>query len=307
VETVERLTGGASSLSYLARVVATGRPLVVKVAPAGLEPVRNRDVLRQARLLDRLHGSAVPVPGVVWQDLGEPPTIPPLFVMEFVAGTSLEPLFDRDGTDPVEQVGERFHDAARAMARLHAVDPMVIGLGDEPVVELDEEIDRWSRALSTVDPSIAPDWAEVRDALAARTPTPIGPAIVHGDFRLGNLLAEESTVQAIIDWEIWSIGDPRVDLGWFLINADPATYRRATPYVGRTPDVGALLDTYRDDAGRDITDVDWFQALACFKATATWSLIVKHNRRRDQPDADVETMATTLPGLLDRAGALLGS
>ncbi len=53
----------------------------------------------------------------------------------------------------------------------------------------------------------------------------MGPAVVHGDFRLGNLLAVDERITAVIDWEIWSVGDPRIDLGWFLVNADPETYR----------------------------------------------------------------------------------
>ena len=55
---------------------------------------------------------------------------------------------------------------------------------------------------------------------------------------------------------------------------------------------------YAAALGRDLGDVDWFQALACFKSTATWSLIVKHNRRRAEPDPDVEAMAAILPHLL---------
>ena len=68
---------------------------MVKVAPPGLPPVLNRDVLRQARVIRALHGTAVPVPDVLWEDAGDPPDVPPLFVMAFVEGASLEPLFDR--------------------------------------------------------------------------------------------------------------------------------------------------------------------------------------------------------------------
>jgi aminoglycoside phosphotransferase (APT) family kinase protein len=128
---------------------------------------------------------------------------------------------------------------------------------------------------------------------------------VHGDFRLGNLLSVGVDVTSIIDWEIWTVGDPRVDLGWFLANADPATYRRETAYTGELPAPDELLHVYADALGRDVPDVTWFRALACFKSTATWSLIVKHNRRRDEPDPDVEAMAETLPDLLDQARALL--
>ncbi len=72
------------------------------------------------------------------------------------------------------------------------------------------------------------------------------PAIVHGDFRLGNLLAHGTEIKAIIDWEIWTVGDPRVDVGWFLINADPDTYARPTPYVGLMPPVDELAARYAD-------------------------------------------------------------
>ena len=131
-------------------------------------------------------------------------------------------------------------------------------------------------------------------------------AVVHGDFRLGNLLAVDATVTAVIDWEIWTVGDPRIDLGWFLANADPATYQRATRYAGALPSPAELLDVYAAALGRDLGDVGWFEALACFKSTATWSLIVKHNRRRADPDPDVEAMAAILPDLLarDRADGL---
>jgi aminoglycoside phosphotransferase (APT) family kinase protein len=135
-------------------------------------------------------------------------------------------------------------------------------------------------------------------------PEPLPPAIVHGDFRLGNLLATGERITAVIDWEIWSIGDPRVDVGWFLVNADPATYRRATPLAGSTPPPAELAEVYASTLGRIVSRLGWFQALACFKSAATWSLIVKHNRRREAPDAHLEEMADVLPSLLARASHL---
>jgi aminoglycoside phosphotransferase (APT) family kinase protein len=300
---VAPLTGGASSLTFSART--GGRPVVVKVAPPGLAPVLNRDVLRQARLLRALHGSAVPVPEVLWEDAGDPPDVPPLFVMSFVAGTSLEPLFDGtrddDATDDATVVAERLRNATRTLAALHTLDPVALGLAGEPVSGPEEEIDRWSRLLATVDPTLAPGWTGVEAALRDAQPPGAPPAVVHGDFRLGNLLASGSEITAVVDWEIWSVGDPRVDLGWFLVNADPETYRRATPYSGLLPEPPELLAVYEDAVGHPVPDVGWFRALACFKSVATWALIVKHNRRRDAPDPDVETLAGELPHLLDLA------
>jgi len=322
VRDLRRLAGGASSLTYAATATAgvgaasAGRPVVVKVAPAGVAPVLHRDVLRQARLLRALAGTAVPVPEVLWEDGGDPPEVPPLFVMSFVEGTSLEPLFDLDldldldpgldaGDDDAATVAERLRNAARAMAALHALDPVTLGLGDEPVVGPAEEVERWSRLLATVDPALAPGWEDVAAALRATEPPALPAAVVHGDLRLGNMLATGPDVRAVIDWEIWTVGDPRVDLGWFLVNADPATYGRPTRYAaepGILPSPAELAAIYGD-----VPDVGWFTALACFKSTATWSLIVKHNRRRPEPDPGLEAMAAVLPRLLSRARAGSGS
>jgi aminoglycoside phosphotransferase (APT) family kinase protein len=274
---------------------------VVKVAPPGLAPVRNRDVLRQARLLRSLRDTAVPVPDVLWEDAGDPPDEPPLFAMSFVEGTSLEPLFDRDGQEPESVVGERMRDAAGTLGTLHALVPASLGLAAEPVVGPGAEVDRWCQLLDTVDPALAPGWSDVAARLRRHEPVAMRAAVVHGDFRLGNVLAVGAAVTAVIDWEIWSVGDPRIDLGWFLANADPATYRRGTRYAGALPSPGELLGVYAEALGREVADTAWFHALACFKSTATWALIVKHNRRRTEPDPDVEAMAAVLPHLLSRA------
>jgi aminoglycoside phosphotransferase (APT) family kinase protein len=233
--------------------------------------------------------------------------VPPLFVMSYVEGSSLEPLFDveTDGTS-ADVVGDRLRDAAHVLARLHEVVPAQVGLAAEPVGSAIEEIERWSRTLGTVDPGLARGWEDVAEALRSRAPEPVPPAIVHGDFRLGNLLSVDRQVTAIIDWEIWSIGDPRVDLGWFLLNADPDTYRRPTPYVGSTPSPAELAATYAAERkSGPPAALDWFVALAAFKSTATWALIVKHNRRRPEPDAEIEAMSEDLPRLLARARDLV--
>ena len=128
--------------------------------------------------------------------------------------------------------------------------------------------------------------------------------MVHGDFRLGNLLAAGARINAIVDWEIWSIGDARIDAGWFLINCDPDTYQRVPASAGVVPPAAELAQIYQREGG-SVSDLAWFTALACFKSAATWSLIVKHNRRRRSPRAELEAMVPTLPRLLARARSLV--
>jgi aminoglycoside phosphotransferase (APT) family kinase protein len=327
VSSVEPLSGGASSLTY--RGQRDGRAVVAKVAPPGLPPVRHRDVLRQARILRALGPTEVPVPDVLVSDPGDPPEVPPLFVMTMLPGDSIEPLFDPDMAGPVPPDGPgppdgptmaaRLAAAAEVMASLHRLDPGPAGLGlqDEPVVDGAGEIDRWCALLATVDPALVAGWEDVAAALRARLPAFSAPALVHGDFRLGNLLADGPQITAVIDWEIWSVGDPRIDVGWFLANADPDTYRRPTIYAapGVLPGPAALNDIYRRALDRPAAaiaqlaqpaDLDWFVALARFKSAATWSLIIKHNRRRPAPDPDVEAMAPVLGRLLEQAGGAVG-
>ena len=293
---VRPLPGGASSVTL--RGMHDGRPVVVKVAPPGVAPVLHRDVLRQARIIGALAPSGIPLPRIVIEDDGSPP----LFVMSFLDGESTEPLFDLDvaAADPAGMAA-RLRDAATVLARLHALSPKSVGLDAEQVGSPADEVERWCRSLETIDPALVAGWADVARALRSSVPQAMAPAVLHGDFRLGNLLAIDRSVTAVIDWEIWSIGDPRVDLGWFLINADPATYRRDTPYAGTTPPPGELADIYAHALGYPVRQLNWFQALACFKSTATWGLIVKHNRRRPTPDPDIEAMASVLPSLLTRA------
>jgi len=298
------LAGGASSLTYAGQ--HGDRAVVVKVAPPGVRPIAHRDVLRQARVIRALGPTPVPVPELLFEDAGDPPDVPPLFVMSFLDGVSCEPLFDDLDAGPEPVVAERFWNATAVMAQLHRLEPGKLGMASEPVTGPLDEVERWCRTLETIDPALAPGWHDVAAALRSSAPPSLPPAIVHGDFRLGNLLAQQGRITAVIDWEIWSIGDPRVDAGWFLINCDPRTYRRPTRYSRSVPPLGELATTYREAMESQVPELDWFCALACFKSTATWSLIVKHNRRRNAPDPELEAMALVLPHLLSRAGELLG-
>ncbi|MCV7408439.1 acyl-CoA dehydrogenase [Mycobacterium florentinum] len=301
VTDVTALAGGASSLTF--RGSRSGRPVVIKLAPPGVEPIAHRDVLRQARILKALATSRVPVPDVLWEDSGDPPLIPPLFVMSHVDGDCIEPLFDGCPSSP--EVADRYRNASRVMAALHGLSPSDLGLEGEPVIDPVSEVERWCQTLRTVDTALVPGWQGVRDALLRCAPTAVAPSVVHGDFRLGNLLTAGASVNAVIDWEIWSVGDPRIDAGWFLINCDPQTYQRVPASAGLAPQVAELAEIYQHELGHEVVDLAWFSALACFKSAATWSLIVKHNRRRPAPREEWEAMAPALPRLLARARSMV--
>ncbi|MFI5045683.1 MAG: phosphotransferase family protein [Acidimicrobiia bacterium] len=291
------LQGGTSSITYRADLDlpdGTREPVVLKVAPAGLDPVRNRDVLRQARLLRSLDGTGLPVPRVLAEHLGAPPEIPPFFVMSFEQGECIEPsTLSADARLSPEEVRSRELDAARILGSLHVLDPVALGLGDEPEVSPADELDRWVQSFAACDEDLRAGSDDVRDLLAQTTPPAAASALIHGDFRLGNTLSSGSAVVAVIDWEIWARSDPRVDLGWFLLMANP------DPILGRSqaegmPSNEELIQTYEEARGTTVHDFGWFEALVRYKQAAISALLARNARRRGEPSTTNEGIGNLL-------------
>lgn len=299
VEPVAPLTGGASSLVYSTTIVESGQEIVIKSCQPGLEPVRNRDMLRQSRLHKALAGSPVPVPAILAEDVGAPPEVPPFFVMERVGGDCIEVAFAPDGTFPPEVVRGRQLDTARLMAELHLIDPAAVGLGEEPVVSLEDEVQRWKNSLDACDEDIKAGTDDVYGRLLATVPEAMPSRLLHGDFRTGNVLAVDDHVTSVIDWEIWSRSDPRIDLAWFLVFVEDE--RRPKP--GGMPSVDELIERYESVSGSSLVDLDWFRALVRYKQTATGGFITRNARRRGAP---VEPVDNSTSWLLVSARELLG-
>ncbi len=310
VTDVEPLTGGSSSLTFVARVEdgpAGDDVLVLKVAPPGLPPVRNRDVLRQGRVLRALHGAGVVVPPVHFDDPGEPPDVPPFIAMGFVPGTSVEPVL-APARDPrtFAEVRARAFDAAAVLAAIHRVDVAGTGLGDEGAVGLVDEVDRWTRAFATVPPDLQGDYLRCADALVDAAPAALPAVVNHGDYRLGNTLGEDGRVTAVIDWEIWSVGDPRVDVAWFTFFTDEAGHPAArSSEPSGMPTAAELLDAYAAAGGAPLDDLLWFHALTRYKEAAATALLVKRARRSGDLHPALERMVPALPRLVDEGLGLL--
>ena len=318
---LQALPGGVSSLTFAARLsgagVASGR-VVLKVAPPGLAPVRNRDVLRQARILRALgHVPGVRVPAVLAQDAGSPPAQPPLFVMEFVPGQAYEPKRDAVAAPPdPTTVVARATAAARMLAHIHTPQPAALGLADEPVLTLAQELDRWAELFATVGDELRGEEVELHERLRQTIPAAQSPRVLHGDYRIGNIQFQGPELTAVIDWEIWSIGDPRTDLAWLLAHTDPvqrfhlrrdAANRAASDAV---PHRDALLAEYLALRPIDVTELDWFIAYCYYKIASTTAALAKRNRRLERPDAGMEIAASSLGAVIERgleiAGAAMG-
>jgi aminoglycoside phosphotransferase (APT) family kinase protein len=149
---------------------------------------------------------------------------------------------------------------------------------------------------------------QLRERLRAQQPQPMSPTLLHGDWRLGNMLFLRTAVQGVIDWEIWSIADPRIDLAWFLMMCDtrhPGALPTSTTSSGM-PDVASLTDEYAQQAGAPIRDLAWFRALVAYKQIATTALIARNAGKHGKPMETVTgRLNGMLPDLLDWAMALL--
>ncbi|MFJ8019394.1 phosphotransferase family protein [Streptomyces sp. NPDC096311] len=310
---IRPLTGGTSSLTFTAEmrgVPEQHRTLVLKVAPPGLPPVRNRDVLRQARVMRALAGSpGVVVPPVLFEDAGDGVDVPPFLAMGFVPGECAEPVL-ADTRDPAGfvEVRARALDAAAVLAALHRVDPAGAGLGDEPVVAPEDEIDRWSRAFATVPEDLQGDYLGCARALRDTVPLALPPVVNHGDYRLGNTLCADGRVASVIDWEIWSVGDPRVDVAWLTFFTDEARHPAApSDQPSGMPGARELLDAYAAAGGPELPDLTWFDALTRFKEAGATALLIKRARRTGVVLPGLARMAPALPGLLEQARGLVGA
>lgn len=291
IAAVERMAGGASGLTFRAEVEnpSTTTTVILKVAPPGLMPTRDRDVLRHARAMSALTGApGVRVPRILFTDAGDPPEVPPLYAMSFEGGECVEPVFDHEPLPAPAIVGARMVSAARMLAALHGLDVAASGLADEPVVGLRDEVGRWVRAFGTVSDELRGRADKATALLLATVPEPLPPVLVHGDYRLGNMLCRGGEVTSIIDWELWAVSDPRLDLGWLLLHHDTAGnphQRRAAPGM---PPVEELVAEYERAAGRPVRDLPWFHALARFKQASAGALLLKRSPLAQDDPARVD-------------------
>lgn len=285
------MLGGHSGLTY--RISIGEHEFVVKAVPPGQQPIGRHDMLRQARIMDALASTTVPVPAIRASEEAEDGQA--WFAMDLVPGESLEPVLDDPAVEP-SLAAARMRRAAEVLPSLHGVP-----LSDLPV-DVDalhpfDELARWVRTMRAVPTELVLGAAELQRRLSIDIPDSVDPVLVHGDYRLGNILSSGTEPAALIDWEIWSPGDPRVELGWFLVFADGSNFPGVGRVVPGLPSADELVELYTG-TGPALADLAWFDALGRFKMAAIMGHNLRRHREGRHRDPDQEKLPATIERLI---------
>lgn len=279
IEGAVRLQGGTQNV--LLRFSRAGRDYILRRPPPVLRPSSNAAMLREARVLTALAGSDVPHPGMIATCADDSVLGGAVFyLMEPIEGFSAPGgLPALHAADPAirQQMGFALIDG---LIRLHGVDHQAAGLADfgRPEGYLARQVDRWQKQIDDYavhdlwpGPQGLPGLAEVAEWLRANLPAGSAPGIVHGDYQLANVLYRNDgpELAAIVDWELASIGDPLVDLGWVIATwhgseKPDLPVLRVEPWDG-FPSADALIDHYAGQSPRDLGQIDWYVVLACYR------------------------------------------
>lgn len=279
VRGVRVLAGGTQNL--LVRFERGGRDYVLRRPPRHLRPKSNDALRREGRVLAALKGSDVPHPGFLAGCFDETVMNGAVFyLMEPVEGfnatTELPALHAGDAGIRRDMGLE----AAGCLARLGRIDPAAVGLADfgKPEGFLERQVPRWMSELESYSrhqgypgPEI-PGLPEVARWLEDNRPAQGAPGILHGDYHLANLMFafDSARLAAIVDWEMSTLGDPLLDLGWLLAtwpDSDDVSVGAASAYVqaGGLATRDELVARYAENSSRNLDALDWYVTMACFK------------------------------------------
>ncbi|MDX2603280.1 phosphotransferase family protein [Streptomyces caniscabiei] len=263
------IEGGRSNLTY--EVTDGTAKWVVRRPPLGHVLATAHDMKREHRVISALHPTDVPVPRPVLLCEDEEVLGAPFYVMDFVEGTPYRTAEQLAPLGP-ERTRAAVLGLVDTLVELHAVDPAEVGLADfgRPEGFLDRQLRRWGKQLDASRNRELAGIDELHATLGRRLPRSPAATVIHGDYRLDNvLLGEDDAIKAILDWEMSTLGDPLTDLGLLVMYsvplATPDSPVSTTATAAGHPDPAEIVERYAARSGRDVSAVSWYTAFAWFK------------------------------------------
>jgi aminoglycoside phosphotransferase (APT) family kinase protein len=301
--TIEKFAGGQSNPTY--RIDAGSGSYVLRRKPFGPILPSAHAVEREHQLIAALHPTGFPVarPYGLCEDaevLGAP-----FYIMEMVEGRT---FWDGALPDMAPDARTAVYEAIiDTLAALHSVDYVAVGLGDygKPGNYFERQVARWSKQYRMSQTDDMPEVEKLIEWLPRTVPAQTRTAIVHGDFRIDNMIfaPAEPRVLAVLDWELSTLGDPLADFSYFLMSwvTEPEGRSGVKGLTGPAtgiPTIEAVVERYCAATGRDgMPDLNWYFAYNLFRLTGIVQGIKKRiidgNASSTQAAATVER----LPGL----------
>ena len=315
---MDLITGGRSNLTYTvacpADTVVLRRPPLSAVRPTA------HDMGREYRVLSALADSTVPVPRTL--HLCTDPSVlgAPFYLMERVDGVVVRPDLAAGYAPQPEQRAAMAEALVSTLADLHAVDPGAVGLAGfgHPDGYLTRQVRRWVTQWTGWRDQDRPDLDRLAERLGERMPaSPTGP-VVHGDYRLDNVMfdpTDPARILAVLDWEMSTLGDPLADLGlllvyWTQARDEPLDGPAVVPPVTALPgfpDRADVVADYVRRTGRDVTDLPWYMAFGFFKLAVVVAGIVVRERAGAMVGSHDDPPARAIDPLVRRGLAVLAS
>lgn len=257
------------------------RDFVLRRPPRHPRTDGNVTMRREASVLGALAGTNVPHPGLIAACSETDVLGTAFYLMEPVTGFNAAmglPAFHAGNPAIRHRMGLAM---AEAIARLGALDPVARGLQGLGRTEgfLERQVPRWLGVLESYaeypgwpGPGEIPGVQEVAAWLEANRPSSFTPGIMHGDYHISNVMFRHDSgeLAAVVDWELATVGDPLLDLGWLVATWPGAKgygavgSQRIQPFDG-FPDTRELIAHYARHSSRDLSHIDWYVVLACFK------------------------------------------
>ena len=311
---VEQFPGGHSNLTYLLRF--GDLELVLRRPPLGPVPARAHDMAREARWLATLHPvfPLAPMPLLLCED---PSVLGSVFyVMERRSGLVVrdnEPPAVADHEAVRRGISEALVDTLAALHALDAAAEPLAALG-KPAGFVPRQVKGWTDRWDLAKTSDLPDMEAVAAWLAAHLPSqPDTPAVVHGDFKLDNVILNAGAptqIVAVLDWEMCALGDPLVDVGIFLgywiptaeggVNDALSTVTDRPGWLTRE----AILERYAHRSGRDLRQIGFYETFAVFKLAVVIQQIYVRYVRGQTDDARFAALGTRVTRLARKAAEL---
>lgn len=307
--TVSYITGGSQNEIYEIR--RGDLHAALRIPPATAPAARDDGILREWRIIEALDGTDVPhTPAIAVCD--DPSVLGRTFyLMGFVDGWS--PISEPEWPEPFLSDRDQRRGLAlelvEGIARLSMVDWRAKGLGDfgRPEGFHDRQVDRWTRFLERIEGRELPGFDEAAAWLRSHRPIDYTPGIMHGDYQFANVMFHHggpARLAAIVDWEMGTIGDPKLDLAWVLQGwpSDTGDAPAVSGYVDYRgmPGRDELLDHYRHRSGRQVDDIDYYVVLARWKL----AVVLEQGFQRAGDDPKLQAFGDVVLDLMRRAADL---